>query len=511
MSDAPELSGSRPRISTSQAAGVLVLGNVLATLAEVVVPLVIVRLVGKGEVATLMSLLLIYNTTSLIVLTGFPSTVTYFLPGKARAERAAIARRVIGTMMWLGVAAGVLLFLIGRFGHDVLSAVSSVDPSQLTSLEPLMIVALVPLGDLPARVLPNLLVVENRPRPAAGYGVLRSLGMSLATLLPVSLGFNAWAVAEALVVLAVIELLYLQWQLRRLYGGVPRVPPTVSVGQLFRFGVPLGLTDIVSVLNHRFGAFVILSTFADVAFAEYQAGGWQIPIVTQVPYLVGAALAPRMVELFRAGEAREAIAIWRQSIGKVSILVVPVTLVFVVAADDLVAILFTPEYARAADVLRWSALMGVGRVAAFGTVIVSAGRPRFVLQAAVLSLLSNVVISLPLLWWLGFIGPAMGMFFAFVPMVVYYCWCIARASGLALREIFPLVAYTRVLAVALVGVGGAVVFRSMFDWSPVPSLLAQAAIVLGIFSALGSALGIIAREDWSFAWGWIRLKMLRQR
>lgn len=509
MSDEPELSGSRPRISTSQAAGVLVLGNVLATLAEVVVPLVIVRMVGKGEVATLMSLLLIYNTTSLIVMTGFPSTVTYFLPGKPRAQRAAIARRVIGTMMMLGVVAGVLMFFAGMFGRDILTAISSVDPSQVTSLEPLMLVALVPLGDLPARVLPNLLVVENRPRPAAGYGVLRSLGMSLSTLLPVAFGLDAWAVAGALVVLAVIELVFLQWQLHRLYGGLPRVPATVSVGQLFRFGVPLGLTDIVSVLNHRLGAFLILSTFADVAFAEYQAGGWQIPIVTQVPYLVGAALAPRMVELFGAGKPREAIAMWRQSIGKVSLLVVPFTLVFVVAADDLVAILFTPDYARAADVLRWSALMGVGRVAAFGTVIVSAGRPRFVLQAALLSLVSNMVISLPLLWWLGFVGPAMAAFFAFVPMVVYYCWCIARASGLELREIFPLVAYSKVLAVALVGVAGALVFRHFFDWSPVPSLLAQAAIVLGIFSALGSALGIIERSDWSFAWGWVRLKTLR--
>lgn len=510
MSDAgPELSGSHPRISTSQAAGVLVLGNVLATLAEVVVPLVIVRLVGKGEVATLMSLLLVYNTVSLVVLTGFPHTVTYFLPGKPRAERAAIARRVIRTMMLLGVAAGALLFLAGLFGHDVLSAVSSVDPSQLTSLEPLMLVALVPLGDLPARVLPNLLVVEHRPRPAAGYGVLRSLGMSIATLVPVSLGYGAWSVAGALVLLAIVELVFLAWQLRRLYGGLPRLPAAVSVGQLFRFGVPLGMTDIVSVLNNRLDAFLILATFADVAFAEYQAGGWQIPIVTQVPYLVGAALAPRMVELFGAGKAREAIAIWRQSIGKVALIVVPTTLVFVVAADDVVALLFTEEYARAADVLRWYALLGVGRVAAFGTVIVSAGRPRFVLQAAVLSLLSNVVISLPLLWWLGFVGPAMGTFLAFIPMVVYYCWCIARATGLELREIFPLVAYSKVLAVALVGVAGALVFRSFVDWPPAPSLVAQFVIVLGIFSALGNATGIIAREDWTFVWGWLRLKTLR--
>lgn len=503
------MSEDRDAVSGSHTAGVLVLGNVLATLAEIVVPLVIVRLVGKGEVATLMALLLVYNTVSSIVLTGFPHTVTYFLPGRARPQRAAIARRVIASMVGLGAIAGVLLLLVGAFGHAVVTAVSSVDPAEVTSLTPLVLVALVPLGDMPARVLPNLLVVENRPRAAAGYGVFRSLGTSVCTLLPLALGHGAWSVAAALVVFAAAQLVLLAVQYRACYRGVAAAPAGVSTRELFRFAVPLGLTDIVSVLNNRLDAFLILVTFADDAFAEYQAGAWQIPIVTQLPYLVGTAIAPNMVQSFGAGRPREALALWQASIAKVALLVVPVTLVFVVAADDVVAILFTPQYERAADVLRWYALLGVGRVAAFGTVIVAAGRPRLLFQAAALSFAGNVAISVPLLWWIGFVGPAMGTFLAFVPMVVFYCWCIARASGLPLREIFPLFAYARVLAVALVGVAGAASFRGATDWAPGPALLAQFAIVLGAFATLGSALGVIAREDWSFAWAWIRLRGLR--
>lgn len=511
MSDVdPDLSGTRPVVSTSQAASVLVFGNVLATLADVVVPLLIVRLTGKHEVATLMSLLLVYNTVALVVLTGFPQVLTYFLPGRPRTERAAITRRVVRLVMGLGVIATGLLFLLGASSEALFSALSWVDEGQRTDISPLMLVSLVALGDLPARLLPNLLVAEQRPRVAAGYGALRSLGVSIATALPVALGYGPWTVGAALVGVAVFQLAFLAWQMHRLYGDVPPSPAPLAARELFRFAMPLGITDIVSLLNNKFDAYLILFIFSDAAFADYRAGGWQIPIVTQVPYMVGTALAPRLVILFGAGKAHEAIALWRESIGKVALLTVPVTLVFVVAADDAVQVLFGPEYARSADVLRWYALLGVGRVAAFGTVIVAAGRPRLVMRAAALSLLSNVAISLPLLWWLGFIGPAMGTFLAFVPMVFYYCWCIARASGLRFREIFPLVAYAKVLAVALVGVAAALVFRANVDWTAGWAFSAQFVIVLGTFAAVGSAVGIITRADWSFMGGWLRLRMLRR-
>jgi O-antigen/teichoic acid export membrane protein len=506
----PELSGSRPVVSTSQAASVLVLGTTLATLADVIVPLIVVRLTGKSEVASLMSLLLVYNTVTLVALLGFPGTITYFLPERSIVERAAIARRVMLILMALSLVAGVVLLLAGAFGQTAIGWFSTVAAEQRTDIEPLMLISLVPLGDLPARMLPNLLVAEHRPRPAAAYGVLRSLGTSVSSVVPLALGYGAWEVAAALIVVAMLQAAFLAWQMRRLYGRVPRHPASLSVGELFRFASPLGITDMVSLLNSKFDLFLILFLYTDSAFADYRAGGWQIPVVTQIPYMVGTALAPRLVVLFGEAKPHEAIALWRQSITKVALLVVPVTLVFVVAADDAVELLFNGDYPRSAEVLRWYALLGVGRVAAFGTVIMAAGRPRLVMRAAALSLLSNVAISLPLLSWLGFVGPAMGTFLAFIPMVFYYCWCIARATGLQFREIFPLVAYAKVLAVALVGAMLALVFRSQIDWPASWAFTAQFVIVVGSFAALGSLTGIITRADWAFAGGWLRLKMLRR-
>lgn len=495
----------------SHAAGVLVLGNVLATMADIVVPLLIVRLLGKSDVATLTALLLIYNTVALIVATGFPQAVMYHLPGRPLAERAAVARKIAATLFFLGAAAGVLLLLLGMYGRDLLTAISSVGGDEVVDLGPLAVLALLPLGDLPGRLLPNLLVAEDRPRAAAAYGVFRSLGLSLCTLLPVALGGSAWTVAQALVLVGVAQGIWVLASLHRLYRGAPRVPSPTSLREMVRFGLPLGLTDVVAVLNNSFDRLLIMITFADVYFAEYQAGAWQIPIITRVPYMVGTAMAPQMVEMFRQGKARAAIELWRASIKKVSLLVVPIALVFVVAAEEVVEILFTAPYAAAAPILRWYSILTVGRVAAFGSVIVAAGRPGFVFQASLLSLMANVVLSLPLLWIFGFVGPAMGTTLAFIPIVAFYTWSIGRASGLPMREILPLVAYGRVVAVGLLGVAVALVWKASMSGSAVLMLGTEALLLLTTFAAVGSATGLITRADWRYVWAWMRLESLSGR
>ncbi len=363
---------------------------------------------------------------------------------------------------------------------------------------PLLLFALFPLGDVPTRMLTNWLVVEERPKGAAGYGIIRSLGMSACTLIPLALGGDAWSVAAWLAVFAAGQLVLLFGYERRLYAGAARQPSPVSYGELLRFGLPLGMTSMVAVLNKFFDRFLILVAFGGAMYAEYEAGAWQIPIVTTIPYVIGTAIAPQMVEAFRSHRPRDALELWRASIGKVSLVVVPVALTFIVAAEETVEILFTAEYAAAAPVLRWYSILTIGRVASFGEVIVAAGRPRQVLQAAMLSFASNVALSLPLLWVVGFIGPAMGTALAFIPTALFYCWCIARASGLRLRDTFPLLHYLRIVAVGLVGAGVAFAVKLQVDGSAAAMLALEAGIVVGSFALLGTLLGLIRADDWRY-------------
>jgi O-antigen/teichoic acid export membrane protein len=233
-------------------------------------------------------------------------------------------------------------------------------------------------------------------------------------------------------------------------------------------------------------------------FAEYHVGAFQIPILTTVAYSIGAAYTPTFTELIRADKAREAIALWRGTIEKTALIVVPLSAIFVIAAEPFMELLFTKDYSHAASVFRWYALATAGRVAAFGTVIVAAGKPRLLLRAGLITLGLNAVFSLVGLHLLGFEGPAAGACAAFIPTVIAYCYYIAQATGLKTREIFPALAYLKVAALTAVSILPALAFERLVDAPPALEVVAVACLVLAAFILLGRSSGLITAADLAF-------------
>ena len=495
--------------SHSEQAGVLVLGKILATLSEAIVPLAIVRLLGKADVGILSGLLLVYSTVALVLTAGFPETLTFYLPARAPEERRAIAWKVAQALLLLGFLGAFVLVAISVVARFLPSLGGSAATSSAASLKYLALLAFYPIADLPGRMLPNLLIVEQRAKAAAGVGIVKAIGSAAAALVPIALGAPLWLVVLSIGSFGFVFGAVLLYYIHALYPGVPRVTSPIRMRTLLNFGLPLGLTDIVSMLNNQLDRYLIVFFFPVAALAEYQAGAWQIPIITTIPYTVGAVYAPRFVQLFREGRSAEAIGIWRHSALKTALLVVPITMVFVVAAEETMELLFTASYLRAAPVFRWYCILTLGRIATFGSVIVAAGNPRLIFQAALVSLLSNALICSVLVKLVGFNGPAIGTALAFIPSVLYYCLCIAAATKLEFRQIFPLFGYLRVLLLAVLASLPAWLFKYFVHCSAGLRLPVEAALVLGSFALLGTLVGEIRRAEWAFLGNWLRLRMLR--
>lgn len=469
-------------------AGTLAAGQVLAAIADSLLPIVLVRLIGKPEVGALTGVLLVYQTIAAILVTGFPATLTYHLAGRAPAERAAITRRIARLLAGVGAVAGVVMLAGG------LLAVAA-GPSEWALLAWL---APLPIVDLPSRLLPNLLVAEGRAPFAAGLGIGKALGTAVAVVIPLSLGASLEVVVLTLVGIGLAYGAILPAAIAVIHRGVPRVGSPVGLRELLRFALPLGVTDVVTQLNARIDRWMVLLVFPAAVYAEYQAGAWQVPFVTIVPFAVASAYAPHYATLYKSGQAREAIALWRRTIVKVALIVVPCTAVFVVAAEDAAAVLFTDRYAGAAPVLRAYAVLTLGRVAAFGPMMVAAGRPGLLLRCALVALVSNTVLGAAMLALFGSVGPALGAALAFVPTAVAYCLGIARASRIPLREVFPLGDWLRI--VGLAGLAGAIAYlaRPLFPAGAAGGLVAQAAITIGGFWLLAALTGDITRREWRY-------------
>ena len=482
--------------SPANQAAILVFGRVLASLSEALILVVIVRLVGKIDVGNLTEILLVYSTLEMAVTGGMPATLTYFLPNRSVEQRRAIAWRVCGILLLFGLGTGLLLLGVG------LAALWQ--PAYFSEhLSYFALLAPFPLGDVPYHMLPNLLVLEGRSQAAAKVGVVRSLAMTVATIVPLAFGASLWVVMISLSLCGIVFAAITRLWLRRLYLNVPGIVCPVSRRKLLRFGLPLGMTEIVANVSSRFDRFLIALFFSQAAYAEYQAGSWQIPLIPSIAYAVGVAYGPVLARLHQERRGEEAIRIWREQARKTALLVVPVALIFVVAAEETIEVLFTSSYLAAAWVFRCYAAMTACRITAFGTMLVSAGKPQYVVRASLIALASNAVISTLLLLLLGFYGPALGTLLAFLPMAWAYCYYISRVCGVSVRQTWPLREYLKVLALAGVAAVPALAFKLAVDLPAAWKLAGEAGLLLAAFSVLGTKVGLIESADWRFVRDWI--------
>ncbi|WP_457576316.1 oligosaccharide flippase family protein [Desulfomarina sp.] len=486
----------------------LIVGKILASLSEAIIPIILVRFLPMEEVGILSGVLLVYALLAPVFATAFPDALVYFLPTRIAAERRVIAIKVALIMLLMGVVAGFLLLSLGlvafflpgvlaRITDSVVGGVSVMGPS---GLKYLLVLAFYPLGDFPARMLPNLLIIEDRAKTAATVGVVKSLLAVIAILVPVLLHLDLWVIISCYSLSGLLYGLFLVYYLLVLFPRTKgkKTVVDVSVGQIVRFAVPMGITEATMLLYNRVDQFLVALVFTASLVAQYKIGAWQIPFVTSIAYSVGAVYTPCFRTLMHEGRAEEAIRIWRLSIEKVALISVPLGLVFVVGAEELIELLFTREYLGAAMVFRLYCFLTVGRVAAFGNVLVAAGRPELIFRVAVLSFIANIFFSVPAMFLVGLEGPALGTLLAFIVHVVLFCRCIGLATGVRGREVFPLGSYLKTLSAGFAAAFCGFLLKMNLAGSAGVRFTAIALCVIGCFALFGTLSGQIKREDWDF-------------
>lgn len=493
-------------LGRADAAGLLVLGRVLSSAAEAISPLVMVRVLAKDQLGVLGAFLLLHGTIAMAASAGSDRAILYFLTNRSAADRRATA----GAIARLQASAG----LLGATGLAAFAALVAIGlPAALgEGLTPqrLALLALYVCLDVPTRLLPNLLIAEQRARAAAGMQVFRSFGLVTSTMAPAVLGFGVDGVLAALVLFASVHVVITWAWHRALFAAAPANGEAPALRSLLAFALPLTANDMVGWLNATLDRYLILWAFPPARFAEYRAGAWQIPILTTIPYSIGTVDTPHYTKLCSEGRGAEAIAMWRATIAKSSLVVIPIALGFCLAAEPFVRLAFTADYAAAADVFRWYCLVTMLRVAAFGPLLVGAGRPGHILRATLFSVGSNVLLSIPCLWLFGFEGPAIGTFLAVFPTYLVWSYYVANVTGVAFRDTFPWVMVLKVVACAAIPGAICAQLATTLGWSDAVSLAVILGGTIAGFAAIGSAVGLIVRDDWRFAGRWLAMRALRR-
>ncbi|MCG8604322.1 oligosaccharide flippase family protein [bacterium] len=477
-------------------AGIMVVSRAMAILVQLATMMTLTRILTKDDFGLLSFLLLAYSSVLTISQLGLPESIFYFFEKMPAYSRKAVALVVARILFFLGLGGSTLLlvltFVAPLWGYEVEGM-----------FLPLVFLILL---ELPTTPLPNILIAIDRAKTAAWLNIVFSVLQFLAVIVPASLGAPLQALMFSLLGYGVIRFILSNALFFVNVKGELSPRGKGLTGELLRYSVPLGLAQILWGLNRQIDKYVVAALFPAAVLAEYTIGAWEIPIIPGIAYSVASVMMPQYVSSYLKGEKSELLALWFKAIHKVSIIVLPLTVLFLIAAEEFITLFFSANYLAAAVPFRIYTIILLQRVAAYSSMHRALGNTKIISYAAIYLLVINLGLSVPFALWLGIAGPPTATLVANVFSWWYSMKKMQTALVVRWRDVFPFGFYGKTLVTSALAAVPIVLFKFSVD-TPVPMKLATMVVgYLLAYAFFSSISGVVKREDWSYLVRGLRLK-----
>lgn len=497
--------------SLTEKTGVVVFARIVNTLIDLALVVVVIQILSKTDFAVIGYLLMVHEIVRNLATVGFPESIFYYFERITENARKAFVLQTAGILAIMGILAGCVMLGVSYVAPVLLGGWQTSSIESVQHLLPLM--ALVTVLEVPTWPVTNILLAMDRQKESAWYEMLTS-GLSFICLAgPLILGYSLTTAIYGLVIYAVIR--FIGSMIWVMAVTPPRLQKKsgISLKRQFKFSVPLGFSSLVGKINRYVDKFIVSILLPVTAFAEYSIAAQEVPIIRVIPFAVGAVLISRYVKLQLASKKEELLALWYKGIKKVSLMVIPLTMLCIISASDLIALIAgSPGTSYQDAVLPFQIynLIVLLRVTNYGSILQAFGDTKGIMFLSFNLVIANILLCIPFTIWWGIIGTASATLLANI-----YSWYIAlhrigRHMELKPFEVLPMKFYSKVLAIAVIIAIPVWAGRFYFlgDEQTLLGLAWSFLVYLGLFGLIGTITGIITRREWQNLKNWITLRFL---
>jgi O-antigen/teichoic acid export membrane protein len=288
----------------------------------------------------------------------------------------------------------------------------------------------------------------------------------------------------------------------------------VPLKEQVNFSAPLGFSALVNKINRYADKFIVSVLLSATAYAEYSVGAQEMPIIRVIPFAVGSVLISRYVAFQLEKKKEKLLELWYKGVEKVSLLVIPLTIMSIVIAPDLISLIAESEgedYTNAVLPFQIYNLIVLMRITHYGSILQAFGDTKGVFYLSLNLVVANIALSIPFTIWFGIAGTAAATFIANM-----YNWYITlrRIGGhmdLPAHKVLPFPFYLKVLGTSVLVAIPVWYFRSLFfdTESVITGLVFGIVMYLFVFSVAATMLRVITSDDWKKLRNWLQLKFLR--
>ncbi len=472
--------------SISQKASIIVISRAITIASQMASIIFLTRLLSKETFGLLSFLLLAYGTVTTLSQLGLPESIFYFFERVAVSAKKNLALLTSKTLFIIGIGASsifvLLNYLAPTFGFEVQGL-----------FYPLILLLLL---DLPITPLPNVLIAIDRTKAAAWFNIISGVLQFSALVIPVLLGFSLKLIVFCLVIYGAIRFVIGTFLFFRFFPGESSELPEGMLKSQFQYSIPLGISQILWGLNRQIDKYIVAAFLPVAVYAEYTVGSWEIPFIPAIAYSVASVMMPKLVSFNLEGKTTALLDLWDRSIRKVAVIVLPLVILFLIIAEEFIAILFSENYIAAVVPFRIYTLIILQRVAAYSSMLKALGETKVIIYSAIYMVVINLTLSIPFVIWWGVAGPPLATLLANIFTWGYALRKISKALNVPVRKVFPFGFYLKTLGIAGVTGIGVWLLKENLAMSYQLKLLVSVPIFLVGYALLAFFTNVMSKEDW---------------
>lgn len=462
----------------AQATALIATGQAAVKATQLILAILLVRLMSPTEWNQAAFVLSIYLAGTTIGTLNIHHGIVFFLPRVEETKRRNLVLQNVGLVLGIGL----LITLVLVVARPLLSGGRLGDGSVLPWL------GLAITLELPASCVGMTLIGLGRYGAVALWDLAGTCVLLAGAIVPVAAGYGVDGLVMGLLLAGAVRFAAGMWFLFAAVPGSPEGLGRAFLVDQLRYGIPLGATVAVAILNRSIDKWLI-AAFEPADFGIFAVAAQEIPLLAVLPYAGGAALVTSLVAAFHDADLAAAHTNWLQLTGAMTLLVVPLGVGLILVAPELIPAVFGDEFARGVLPFQIFTAITLHRVAEYGMMLRAADRTRELLQVAAVTLGANTVLAGVGAWLGGMTGSAYGTLAASTIGWMVALRHIGRALGVPMRQAFP---WTRWIGAVVTCTTAAVIAWAVGGVLDVGGM-ASAGLQLLVFVVLvAPALGVVA-------------------
>jgi O-antigen/teichoic acid export membrane protein len=336
---------------------------------------------------------------------------------------------------------------------------------------------------LVSAVFEIVMVARKRHLQAAITYAVSDAARTAAFVLPAFLFGSLHAVMLGAVAFAAARVAVMLVCLWREFRGELRIDLAV-LGHQLAYALPFALAVGIEVVQINFHQYVVAARFDAATFAVYAVGCLQIPLVDLIMTSTTNVMMVKMAEDMRDGQVEAALELWHDTICRLAFLIFPLAAFLLIAARDVIVVLFTATYLASVPIFMLWSLTILPAAFAVDAVLRVYAQTRFllVMNVARLALVAGLIG-----WCMSVFGLAGAVIVTLVATSAVKVMGIVRIARLMNARVADMLPWQRLAAIAVpAAVAAAPTFwvRHSLMIHPIAALACMAAVYGAVYAAL---------------------------